>query len=208
MKPIKNLIGICGASCSGKTSIAMNLSSRLDGFPPVMTLDSYYRDFEPLSPKQRNEINFDIPESLDHELIFKHINTLMNGKTVEKPVYDYATHLRKGTTKLSPSGSLLIVEGLFALYWDDIRNLFDMKVFVDLDDNIAFKRRVERDIRDRGITREYVFHQYKTMVKPMFDKYILPTRKHADLILDGTMPVEESAGRIIAAIKRITGQTG
>ena len=206
MAMISFLIGISGASCSGKTSIAMNLSSRIKSNPPVLTLDSYYRDFSPLMPKQRDDINFDIPESLDHELIHEHIDLLMHGKSVEKPIYDYATHLRKGTTSIYPSGTYLIVEGLYTLYWDNIRELFNLKVFIDLPDNIAFERRIERDVRERGSTREYVIRQYRTMVKPMFDKYVLFTRNYADMVLDGLRPVEESAYSIVAAINKITGQ--
>jgi uridine kinase len=199
------IIGIAGASCSGKTSVANDLSSRLTGHPPLLTLDSYYRDFSPLAPVEREKINFDIPKSLDHDLIIEHICLLMNGKSIEKPIYDYAIHLRKGITKISPAGRFLIVEGLYALYWEDVRNLFDLKIFIDLDDDIAFERRIKRDVRERGSTREYVIRQYKMMVKPMFDKYVLPTRKYADLILTGTIPIEESAGIIANAIRKKTG---
>jgi uridine kinase len=202
---ISCLIGIAGPSCSGKTSIAVKLSSRLEGNPPVLTLDSYYRDFSPLQPSERDGINFDIPKSLDYELISQHIRMLMQGESVEKPNYDYATHLRKGTTKLSSSGRFLIVEGLYALYWENIRNLFNLKVFVDLDDKIAFKRRVERDVRERGSTRENVVRQYRTIVRPMFDKYVFPTRDYADMILNGTKTVEESAERIVAAMEKAAG---
>ena len=198
------LIGIGGSSCCGKTSIAIELASRLEGYSPVLTLDSYYRDFSSMTPKERDEINFDIPESLDHELIYKHIIMLTRGNIVEKPVYDYSTHLRKGTEKISPPDRFLIVEGLYAFYRKEIRRLYNLKVFIDLDDETAFERRIERDVRERGSSREYVIRQYKMMVRPMFNKYILPTRKYADLVLDGKSSVEESVGRIMEVIDNKT----
>lgn len=194
------LIGIAGSSCCGKTSIAMELASRLEGHSPVLTLDSYYRDFSSITPKERDDINFDIPESLDHDLIYKHIMMLTSGNIVEKPVYDYATHLRKGTEKISPPDRFLIVEGLYAFYREDIRRLYNLKVFIDLADEIAFERRIKRDVSERGSSREYVIRQYKMMVRPMFNKYILSTRKYADLVLDGTRPVKDSVEEIIKAI--------
>jgi uridine kinase len=167
---------------------------------PVVTLDIYYRDLEHMPLDQRAQANFDIPDSLDDALLAQHVTLLAQGQTVDAPVYDFKRHIRSAAVQRISPGAVIIVEGLFALYWEPLRALLNLKVYVEAGDATCLARRLERDIRERGRTRESVLEQYEATVRPMAEKYVLPTRRFAGLVLDGTKPIEESAGMVLACV--------
>lgn len=192
------LIGIAGPSCAGKTEVAVRLATALRA--PVVAIDSYYRDLAHLPLEERAQANFDTPESLDEELLISQVRLLSRGEEADIPVYDFTRHVRTEAVERVRAGEFLIIEGLFTLYWEELRRLLDVKVFVSADDSISLGRRLERDIRERGRSRESVLEQYRLTVRPMAEKYVLPTRAFADLVLDGAGPVEESAAAVLGAM--------
>lgn len=192
MRQRPRIVGIAGGSCSGKTSIAGHVAAA--GRTLVIGLDSYYRDFTGV-PEDRIEV--DVPEALDRSLLLDQVATLARGEPVEKPVYDYTTHARTPRGERVEPGDTVVVEGLFALYWPEIRELLDLAVFVTIDHDTALARRLERDVRERGRSERSVRAQYRDKVRPNYDRYVLPTKNHADLVLDGLEPVEHAARKIL-----------
>jgi len=196
-----HIIGVAGPSCSGKSEIARCLIEELSEMNPViLSLDSYYHDLSPLDPEERKHRNFDVPEALDHVLLREQLIALANGSAIEKPVYDFATHTRSPQSERIVPGETVIIEGLFALYWEKIRELFHTSVFVTLHDHVCLSRRIERDTKERGRSRESVLSQYTETVRPMNEKYILATKTFADIVVNGEDPLEQSTALIMAHI--------
>ncbi len=190
------LIGIGGASGSGKSALARRLSEVTGA--PVVSLDSYYRDLSHLTFDERAKVNFDEPASLDHGLLLTQCAALSRGETIDVPHYDFSRHTRvAGSQRIEP-GEVVIIEGLFTLYWHSLRDLLHVGVYVDLEDTICFARRLARDVRERARTPESVEQQYFTTVRPMAEKYIWPTRQHADVIVRGDALLEESVAKVLA----------
>ncbi len=196
MKPF--LIGIAGPSCSGKSEVAYNILSRFkDGEAVIIHLDSYYHDLAQLEFEQRAEWNFDIPRALDHELLISNLSQLLQGKSIEKPIYLFPSHTRANKGETVKPAKYVIVEGLFALYWEDVRSLLDLKVYIDASDSICLTRRKDRDSEQRVRTIESVVEQYEKTVRPMFEKYVQPTKAFADLIINGENPIVQSGSETI-----------
>ncbi len=199
------LIGIAGPSCAGKSELAGRLASVLGA--PILPLDCYYRDLSHLSPEQRAAVNFDVPEALDEELLARDVALLASGASVERPLYDFTRHVRLPQREPLRPGRFLIIEGLFALYWEAVRERLSLKLFVDAPDAVCFQRRLERDVRERGRTPESVRRQYEQSVRPMAERYILPTRRFADLVLAGTDPPERWLAAVLERIQQGCGRT-
>lgn len=192
------LIGIAGPSCAGKTELAARLAQRLPA--QILNLDSYYRDLSYLPFQERCRTNFDVPEALDADLLIQHVTELAQGRAVARPVYDFTQHVRAPQVEWLAPGEFLILEGLFALHWESIRRRLGLKIFVATPDAVCFHRRLERDVRERGRTPESVREQYESTVRPMAERYVLPTRDFADLVLSGEAPLEESVSLVLQAI--------
>lgn len=190
------LIGIAGPSGAGKSELARRLAERLHA--PVLSLDSYYRDLSHLEFSQRAHYNFDQPEALEEALLAQHVRMLVAGLPVEKPVYDFTLHVRAPHRETIAPADFVIVEGLFALYWDSVRRWLKLKIFVEAPDHVCLERRLERDVRERGRTPESVRQQYESLVRPMAQRYVLPTRCWADLIISGTDPLPHSVAKVLA----------
>ena len=197
------MIGIAGGSCSGKGFLCSHLQAMLHPMPClVLPLDAYYRDLSHLTLEERAVRNFDAPHSLDHDLLVRHLNALAAGRSIDLPVYDFATHTRTvSLQKMDPGRGIILVEGIFALYWRHVRQRLDIKVFIDLDNDTCLKRRIDRDVKERGRTRDSVTFQFFKTVLPMYDRYVAPTRKYADIVLEGDAPVRLSATRVIELIQ-------
>ncbi|XP_039755454.1 uridine-cytidine kinase-like 1 [Pararge aegeria] len=180
------LIGICGASASGKTTVAAKIIESLNiPWVTIVSMDSFYKV---LNEKQhhlatRNEYNFDHPDAFDIELLISVLQRLKEGKKVEVPIYNYVTHSRENRTKTMYGANVIIFEGILAFYNMDVVKLLDMKVFVDTDADIRLARRLRRDIVQRGRDLEGVLKQYMTHVKPAYQSYIAPSMAHADIIV-------------------------
>jgi uridine kinase len=196
---IPQLIGIAGPSCAGKSELARGLARALSA--PILPLDGYYLDLSHLSTDERARRNFDMPDVLDHELFVRHLTELHQGHEIARPVYDYATHCRTGQVETVRPTPFLIIEGLFLFYWEAVRDLLALRIFVDLDDQSCLERRLVRDVQQRGRTAESVRTQYSETVRPMAEKYIGPTRTFADLVLRGDAPLEDSVAAVLVLVR-------
>lgn len=205
MKP--HLVGIAGPSCSGKSLLARRLAMTYeDRSSHVLSLDCYYRDLSHLDPEEREKRNFDAPDAIDVELFIEHLRTLLAGGEIEVPVYDFATHTRAPHTQRVAAAELLIVEGLFALHWEELRRILQTRVFVNIPEEMLLARRLERDVRQRGRSPEQVVAQYHATVKPMNERYVLPTSAFADFVVSGVEPVERLIATLKANIDRYFGR--
>lgn len=178
------VIAIAGGSGSGKTTVANvildNVGSHRIAYLPH---DAYYRDLTNLPPLQRAQVNFDHPDSLETELLIKHIQTLKAWRPVDLPIYDFAHHSRTEKSIRVEPKRVIIVEGILILAEPKLRELFDIKIFVDTDADLRFIRRLERDIAERGRTMETVIHQYLSTVRPMHLDFVEPSKRYADIII-------------------------
>ena len=182
MKPV--IIGIAGGTGSGKTTVARAIYDRV-GNERIewISHDSYYRNFEGLSPEEKHHINFDHPDSLETELLARHLDVLSKGAAVEVPLYDFATHSRKTETQRVEPRRVIIVEGILVLAEPELRKRIDIKLYVDTPSDIRFMRRLLRDIKSRGRSVESVIEQYVTTVRPMHEEFVEPSKRYADLII-------------------------
>jgi uridine kinase len=189
------VIGIAGPSGCGKTTLAHAVARRAGGI--VFGLDAYYRDQRDV-PEELLQV--DIPEAIDVALARQHLQSLVLGNGIEQPIYDFAYHARRdGTRRVEPS-TLIVVEGLFALYWTELRDLMAMRVFVALDHDECLRRRIARDVRERGRTELEITAHYEMQVRPMYDRHVDPTRAHAQLVLDGRGDLNGLADRVLRAL--------
>jgi uridine kinase len=178
------VIGIAGGSGSGKTTVAQIILQRV-GPDRIAFLqhDAYYKDLSGLPPAQRAEVNFDHPNSLETELLIRHIEQLKSGQPVEVPIYDFATHSRTNQTFTVQPRPVILVEGILIFAEKALRELFDVKIFVDTDSDIRFIRRLQRDIAERGRTVDSVIKQYLATVRPMHMEFVEPSKRYADVII-------------------------
>ena len=178
------VIGIAGGSGSGKTTVAQEILQRV-GRDRIAFLqhDSYYKDLSGLPPAQHAEINFDHPNSLETELLTQHIAALRDGQPVEVPIYDFSTDSRTSQTFTVQPHRVIIVEGILIFTEVALRNMFDVKIFVDTDSDLRFIRRLERDITERGRSTESVIKQYMLTVRPMHLEFVEPSKRYADVII-------------------------
>lgn len=178
------VIGVAGGSGSGKTTVARNVLE-LVGRDRVAHLlhDHYYRDLAHLSLEERSKVNFDHPDSLDNELFAQHLEDLVAGRPVECPVYDFKTHRRTPeTTSIFPR-QVILVEGILIFADPRLRNMMDLRVFVDTDADLRVLRRIERDVAERGRTLDSVIVQYLDTVRPMHNEFVAPSKKYANLVI-------------------------
>ena len=178
------VIGIAGGSGSGKTTVAQTILQRV-GPDRIAFLqhDSYYKNLDGLPPNQRVEINFDHPDSLESELLIKHISNLRAGIPVQVPVYDFSNHSRTANTFTVQPHPVILVEGILIFAEKELRNIFDVKIFVDTDPDLRFIRRLQRDISERGRTTDSVIKQYLSTVRPMHLEFVDPSKRYADIII-------------------------
>ncbi len=179
------IIGIAGGSASGKTSIAKQLYEYFEGHHKVSIIrqDDYYKDQSHLSLEQRQLTNYDHPFAFDNELLVSHLKKLKKKETINKPTYDYTLHTRSDKTETITGRDVIILEGIFVLAEEDIRNLCDILVYVDTDSDIRFIRRLKRDIEERGRSVDSVCEQYIHTVRPMHEQFIEPSKKYAHIII-------------------------
>ncbi len=194
------LIGIAGPSCAGKSELSKQLAAQLPAI--VLPLDCYYLDLSDRPIEERARFNFDEPGALDHDLFLRQLTALTEGKEIECPVYDFSIHTRIKQTELVKPSSFIVVEGLFVLYWQDVRALFGTKVFVDLPDKLCLERRIVRDVRERGRTPESVHRQFAETVQPMAALHVRPTKAFADLAIAGDIPIQKSVDTVLAHIHK------
>ena len=177
------IIGIAGGSASGKTTVVNKIMEQFGGQLNLIALDSYYRDRSDLTYDERCKINYDHPASLDFDLLVEHVKQLKAHKTVDIPVYDFTVYNRTAETEKINPKRIIVVEGILIFAIKELRELFDMKVFVDTDADIRLMRRLKRDMQERGRTFESVEKQYFSTVRPMHFEFIEPSKQYADIII-------------------------
>ncbi|HSH35126.1 uridine kinase [Schnuerera sp.] len=178
------LIGIAGGTGSGKSTVSREILKSIHRKNVVIIeQDSYYKNQNHLSFDKRVKTNYDHPFAFDNNLLLAHLKDLLNNKPIEKPIYDFERHTRKKETITVYPKEIIILEGILILNNDDIRNLCDIKIFVDTDSDVRVIRRIQRDIKDRGRTLDSVIHQYMNTVRPAHLQFVEPTKKYADIII-------------------------
>ncbi|MBM7554675.1 uridine kinase [Thalassobacillus pellis] len=178
------VIGVAGGTGSGKTSVTRSIIQRFaDKTILMIEQDYYYKDQSHLPYEERLQTNYDHPLAFDNDLLIAHLKQLIDEKTIEKPVYDYKLHTRSSETIRVEPKEVIIVEGILVLEDDRLRDLMDIKVFVDTDADIRIIRRLMRDIKERGRTIDSVIEQYTNVVRPMHLQFVEPTKRYADIII-------------------------
>jgi len=177
------LIGIAGGTGSGKTTLAARLVSELGGGVTLIEHDWYYRDRSALTEAEREEVNYDEPAALENALLADHLRELRAGRPVECPQYDFATHTRKPTARAVSPARIVAVEGILLFAIPELCEVFDLRVFVDTDDDIRLLRRISRDIVERKRDIASIEHQYYSTVRPMHVQYVAPSKRHAHLVV-------------------------
>ena len=181
------LIGICGGTASGKTTLSNKISEYLTNLnfsANEISLDNYYKDLSNISFEERCNINFDSPKSIDIELFYQHLCALKKGEDVKIPIYSYKLHNRTKRTKLVTNSNFLITEGLFIFLEERLRKCFDLKIYLDIDYKTRYNRRLSRDVLERGRDRDEVENRFKSTIDEMHNKYVDKTKVYADVILN------------------------
>ena len=178
------LIGIAGGSGSGKTLVARTIvrdlgSSRV----AIVDQDSYYRDLDDIPLADRDLRNFDHPDAFDSELLKRHIKDLLEGRTIQQPIYDYTRHARLKETHEVGDHAVIVLEGILIFVDEELRDLMDIKLFIDADADVRLVRRIERDVKERGRAIETILRQYQATVRPMHLQFVEPSKRYADLIV-------------------------
>lgn len=176
-------IGIAGGTGAGKTTVAREVTARVEDSAVVIPLDNYYRDLSHLDFEERRDVNYDHPDAFEWERLRQDLGALLEGQTIEMPQYDFTEHARLEETKTVTPADVIVLEGILALYDDEISSMFDLKVYVETDADVRILRRIKRDVIERDRDLEGVIDQYLSTVKPMHEQFVEPTKKEADLII-------------------------
>jgi uridine kinase len=194
------LIGVGGCSGSGKTTLARELATQLDG--TVFPLDLYYRDLSQFPLDSRHKQNFDHPDSLESELFITHIRALAEGRTIERPVYDFACHARvAGAFEEVVPTRYVVVEGILALHYAELWPLYDFSIYVDAPDEVCLARRIYRDMRERGRTEASVRAQFEATARPMAEMYVVPSQARATITVTGTEALDWSIEQVLRGLR-------
>lgn len=195
------LIGIAGGTGSGKTTLARTIANTFAGKVILISQDNYYKSLDYLSLEERAKKNFDHPQAIDFDLLYKQLIDLKNSKTVKMPSYDFSLHARNGQTTCLKPKKIIILEGILIFVEKRIRDLLDIKLYVDTDDDIRLLRRVERDMKERDRTFDSIKQQYLATVAPMHKIFVEPTKKFADFIVPGNINNQVAVNLIIENLK-------
>jgi uridine kinase len=195
------VVGIAGGSGSGKSTLARHVAAAMSPVRVVMLdMDAYYRNFTHLSDEERRRLNWDHPDAFDLELLARHIGDLAVGRSIDKPVYDFVRHLRKRETVAVHPAPAIIIDGILLLADSRVRELCDVRVFVDADADVRLMRRIRRDMHERGRPIDEILEQYETTVRPMHEEFVEPSKRYADLIVpharDNVLAVEMIVAKI------------
>ena len=193
------VIGIAGGTGSGKTTLMKNLLERFSGHVTVLSHDNYYRRHDDLTFEERCAINYDEPAALETDLMTQHLDALRRGEAIDCPVYDFALHNRSDEVLRIEPRKVIIVEGILIFTDPQLRELMDIKIFVDTDADVRLCRRIKRDVNKRGRSLESVIEQYQTTVKPMHEKHVEPSKKYADIVVP-------EGGKNLIALDMIVGR--
>jgi uridine kinase len=202
------VIGVAGGSGSGKTTVVRRIVEAVDDARvTVLEHDRYYRDRNDLRLEERAALNYDHPDSLETDLMVRHVNDLREGRSIEAPVYDFTRHARVASTETIVPGRALIIEGILIYTDAALRGLMDVKVFVDTDDDTRFIRRLQRDTKERGRTMQSVIDQYLGTVKPMHLEFVEPSKRYADIIVPQGGYNTVAIDMLLRLIRGLTAET-
>ena len=193
------VIGIAGGTGSGKTTLMKNLINRFEDVVTVISHDNYYKRHDDIPYEERCKLNYDEPSAFDTSLMVYHLDQLRHGYAIECPVYDFTVHNRSAETIHIVPKKVIIVEGILIFENEELRNLMDIRIFVDTDADIRLCRRIKRDVNKRGRTLESVLEQYQQTVKPMHEQYVEPSKKYAHIVVP-------EGGKNLVALDMITGR--
>jgi len=193
------VIGIAGGTGSGKTTLMNNIMDRFAGMVTVLSHDNYYKRHDELTFEERSGLNYDEPDAIETSLMVKHLKALRAGQSIDCPVYDFTRHNRSDETVRLEPRPVIIVEGILIFENEPLRNLMDIRLFVDTDADVRLCRRIKRDVTKRGRTLESVLAQYQATVKPMHEKYVEPSKKYANLVIP-------EGGKNMVALDMILGR--
>ena len=193
------VIGIAGGTGSGKTTLMNNLISQFGDVVTILSHDNYYKRHDELTYEQRCLLNYDEPDALETDLMARHLDQLRQGQPIDCPVYDFTLHNRSDKTIRIVPKKVIIVEGILIFENKELRDLMDIRIFVDTDADVRLCRRIRRDVTKRGRTLESVLNQYLQTVKPMHEKYVEPSKKYADLVVP-------EGGQNLVALDMIEGR--
>ena len=196
------VIGIAGGTGSGKTTLMRNIMTRFDGMVTVLSHDNYYKRHDELSLEERSALNYDEPDAMETSLMVEHLAQLRKGQAVDCPVYDFSQHNRSNETLRLEPKPVIVVEGILIFENAPLRELMDIRLFVDTDADVRLCRRIRRDVNKRGRTLESVLTQYQTTVKPMHEKYVEPSKKYANLVIPEGGKNEVALDMILGRIQR------
>lgn len=202
------ILGVAGGSGSGKTTVVRRLIRALGGRHDVAVLhhDSYYRDAAHLPPEERAQINYDHPDSLETELLVAHLERLLEGEPVDVPVYDFANHVRTDETERIQSRPVIILDGILILWDRRLRDLMDVKVFVDADADVRLGRRLRRDMEERARSPDSVLRQYMETVRPMHLEFVEPSKRYADVIIPRGGHNKVGVDMVVATVSAAAGE--
>lgn len=193
------VIGIAGGTGSGKTTLMNNIMAQFEGMVTVLSHDNYYKRHDELTFEERSGLNYDEPDAIETSLMVEHLKQLRQGQAIDCPVYDFTRHNRSDETIHLEPKPVIIVEGILIFENEPLRNLMDIRLFVDTDADVRLCRRIKRDVNKRGRTLESVLTQYQTTVKPMHEKYVEPSKKYANLVIP-------EGGKNMVALEMILGR--
>ncbi len=198
------ILGVAGCSGSGKTTLARELTAQLGA--RLLPLDLYYRDLSDVPVAKRTQHNFDHPDSLESDLLLRQLDQLAAGKAIERPFYDFSTHTRvpDRSEHIEPA-PVLIVEGILALHYPELRRRFDLSVFVHTPTAVCLARRIDRDVRERGRTEQTVREQFAATTLPMAEQFVLPSAAHASVTVEGTESLDWSIATVLHTLGRLAG---
>ena len=191
------VIGIAGGTGSGKTTLMKNLITEFSDMVTILSHDNYYKRHDELTYEERCKLNYDEPDALETDLMARHLDILRRGESIDCPVYDFTVHNRSSETIRITPKQVIIVEGILIFENKDLRDLMDIRIFVDTDADVRLCRRIVRDVRERGRTLESVVEQYQNTVKPMHEQYVEPSKKYANLVVP-------EGGKNVVALEMIT----
>ena len=193
------VIGIAGGTGSGKTTLMDNLIEKFSGDVTILSHDNYYKRHDELTYEQRCQLNYDEPAALETDLMARHLDALRHGEAIDCPVYDFSQHNRSNETIRIEPKSVIIVEGILIFENQELRDLMDIRIFVDTDADVRLCRRIKRDVESRGRSLESVLTQYQETVKPMHEMYVEPSKKFANIIVP-------EGGKNLVALDMIVGR--
>jgi len=193
------VIGIAGGTGSGKTTLMRNIMEHFEGMVTVLSHDNYYKRHDELTFEERSGLNYDEPDAIETSLMVAHLLKLKNGQPIDCPVYDFTRHNRSDETIRLEPNPVIIVEGILIFENEDLRNLMDIRLFVDTDADVRLCRRIKRDVHIRGRSLDSVLHQYQETVKPMHEKYVEPSKKYANVVIP-------EGGKNLVALDMILGR--